>query len=168
MCQALRKVHPSTIILSRNYCYPYFIDRKLRLRKLAVESGLQTWFMLVPGLVIIFHLLSSVVFIFLSLTSDFYTLKSSLCSFSVYFFPWWCLPLTTPYALAWFSSTPCVSILPLCAPQLPQNIHGLPTFSPQDLPFPSFPTSCSPSVQKRLGTFPVSWFLYLACSCCLQ
>lgn len=69
----------------------------------------------------------------------------------MYFSPWWCLPLPTPYALAWFSSTPRVSIWPLCAPQLPQNIHGLPTFSPRGFPFPSLPTSCSPICSKKTG-----------------
>lgn len=84
-------------------------------------------------------------------TTDFYTLQSSLCSSCIYFSPWQCLSLLTPYALAWFSSTPCVSIWPLCAPQLPQNIHVLPTFSPRGFPSPSLPTSCSPICSKKTG-----------------
>lgn len=50
-----------------------------------------------------------------------------------------------------------VCILPLCTPQLPQNIRGLPTFSPRDFPLPSLPTSCSPICSRKPGR--LSWLL---------
>lgn len=60
-----------------------------------------------------------------------------------------------------------VCILPLCTPQLPQNIRGLPTFLLETFRFLHFPLLAHPSAQERLGVFPVFWLLYLACPRCL-